>query len=183
MPAYALAPKPSPHIARLVDPRSASWRLPMVDAMRWKQKHLEARDALLHAIGADTLPTWMAHLLFSRWTLKHSGRLKMLTFLWGNGVGRDMCLLILAPLVKPKRDFDCKQILDSLQSRKYDATWYYYSCMWRIHLYLDGRVKEELNDYTRLQIANYHWQQHIDRHGYQTLKQQTEFFLDFGVDA
>jgi translation initiation factor RLI1 len=97
----------------------------------------------------------MMQLLPSRCTLNHIGRLKLCTFLHGNGIGDANIRKILAALIKPRRDKDVDGILVSLDPRTYDSKWHYFSVAKQIRLYLNGTVAKKLNDYTRLKIADY----------------------------
>jgi hypothetical protein len=92
----------------------------------------------------------MMQLLQSRYTLNHMGRLKLCTFLHGNGIGDSKIRKILAPLIKPGRDKDVDGILVLLNSSTYDSMWHYFSVAKQIRLYLNGNVAEKLNDYTPL---------------------------------
>jgi hypothetical protein len=62
----------------------------------------------------------MMQLLQSRYKLNHMGRLKLCTFLHGNGIGDANICKILAPLIRPGRDKDVDGILASLNSGTYD---------------------------------------------------------------
>jgi hypothetical protein len=125
-------------------------------------------------------------LLQSRYTLNHMGRLKLCTFLHGNGIGDANIRKILAPLIKRGRDKDVDGILASLNSGTYDRKWYYFSVANQIRLYpnLNGTVAEKLNDYTRLKIADYEYGRYLERVGYRFKAKGTieNFYADYGVE-
>jgi hypothetical protein len=126
----------------------------------------------------------MMQLLQSRYTLNHMGRLKLCTFLHGNGIGDANTRKILAPLIKRGRDKDVDGILVSLNSGTYDSKWHYFSVANQIRLYLNGNVAEKLNDYTRLKIADYEYGRYLERVGYRFKPKGTieKFYADYGVE-
>jgi hypothetical protein len=87
-------------------------------------------------------------LLHSRHTLNHSGRLPLVTFLWGNRIDAATIHLILRPLVKIESRKDIKGIVDSLVSGKYDKQWWYFLTGYQINLKLNDEVQDTVNDYT-----------------------------------
>jgi hypothetical protein len=92
-------------------------------------------------------------LLHSRHTLNHDGRIWLIRFLWGKRIDPPTIRLVLLPLVKVQSEKDIDGILGSLACSTYDNRWWYFSTRYQINLFLNGRVKDPLNDYTRWKIA------------------------------
>jgi len=127
----------------------------------------DAPLALLKAIGGLLRWPHLERAIFStKFTLDHLGRLRLCTFLWGNGVGEPMMLLILAPLVKADAMHDVRNIMKSLKARTYESQWYYFDMRWRLFLYLDGRIKSKwTQDYgVADRIHVYQWERFMNAH-------------------
>jgi len=166
-----------------VDPASRSWIAPGLQAAKWLEDKRYALQQVLSALGEQNLPDLMTHVLQSRWTLNHAGRLTLCTFLWGNGIDPDHIRDVLAPLIKRGREKDVEGILASLKSGSYDSKWFFFSTRYQIRLKLNGEVAEKLNDYSRWKIANYAWEMHMHKFGYgSTLAFQKRFFAEYGID-
>jgi len=123
-------------LARLVSaPRVASRQVNVTQQMR------DAPLALMNAIGhSDSWAPTERALFNTGHTLNHIGRLRLATFLWGNGVGEAMMLLLMTPLVKVDAAQDVRNIIKDLQSGKKDHKWFYFDTHARLFLYLDGAI-------------------------------------------
>eukprot|EP00962_Isochrysis_galbana_P023434 scaffold7085_cov120-Isochrysis_galbana.AAC.3 len=171
------------HLVGLVDPASRSWIAPGLQAAAWIAENRYALQQVLSVLPEEDWPDQMTQVLQSRWTLNHRGRLALCTFLWGNGIDPDNIRKVLAPLIKRGREKDVEGILASLKSGSYDSKWFFFSTRYQIRLKLNGEVAEKLNDYTRLQIANYAWEMHMHKFGYgSTLAFQKRFYAEYGID-
>jgi hypothetical protein len=72
-----------------------------------------------------------------------------------------------------------------LNSGTYDHKWHFFSVANQIRLYLNGTVAEkQLNDYTRLKIADYEYGRYLERVGYRFKPKGTieKFYADYGVE-
>jgi hypothetical protein len=154
-------PAVHPLLVGLVDPRTPSRPL----------HSDELKQALCNVTSVlpdEEVPDKWWFLLHSRQTLTHSGRLHLNIFLWGNGIDPAATRLILQPLVKVQSQKDIEGILGSLASGTYDTRWWYFSTRYQINLFLNGEVKDPLNDYTRWKMAMYEFEVHMHKHGYPT---------------
>src|SRR6056297_1602674 len=161
--------QPHSMIADLVDRTSRSWLAHGAQGAQWAASLRQVYSEVVLVLDrtsmyGPSIPDKMRLLLESRWTLKHWGRMELIRFLWGNGIDPVRIRKILTPLTKRESLSDVEGILASLASGKYDSAWYYFSTRYQINLYLDGSVKDSLNDYTRHhKIADYVWEQRLDR--------------------
>jgi hypothetical protein len=174
----------SPLLIGLVDPNACTWILPVNGARVWLKEHRYAVFQVLSVLPCNQIPEQMMQLLQSRYTLNHMGRLKLCTFLHGNGIGDANIRKKLAPLNKPGRDKDVDGILVSLNSGMYDSKWYFFSVANQIRIYHNGTVAEKLNDNTRLKIADYEYGRYLERVGYHFKPKGTieKFYADYGVE-
>lgn len=185
-----LPPPPRPpnsSITPFIDPKSMSWRFnprnDWISQARWYEDHRDARTALLKALGGAGIPQLEWDLIHSTRTLRMRGRMRLICFLWGNGVDQDMIRRILDPLVKRESVKDVDGIVAAAVSGKYDTKWWYYDVKHALNLRLDGTVQDALTDRTRVQFATYEWDRQRQRRlnagrGYPTLAEQQRFFRD-----
>lgn len=183
-----MAPADQPPVPRLlvglVDPGARTWIAPGIGHAAWVVECRSALSQVVSVLPAEDWPDQMALLVQSRWTLNHRARLMLCTFLWGNGIDPGNIRKILSPLVKRGREQDVDGILASLKSGSYDSKWHFFSVRYKIKLKLNGDVAEKLNDYTRLQIANYEWERLMHKSGYATPPKGEcqRHFASYGVD-
>jgi hypothetical protein len=113
-------PAVHPLLVGLVDPRTASRPL-------YNDELKQALCNVVSVLPYEETPDKEWLLLHSRHTLNHSGRLHLARFLWGNGIDPATISLVLLPLVKVQSEKDIKGVIDSIASRKYDNSWWYFS--------------------------------------------------------
>jgi hypothetical protein len=168
----------------LVDPNARTWILPVNGTRVWLEEHRYAVFQILSILPCNQISEQMMQLLQSRYTLHHTGRLRLCTFLHGKGIGDANIRKIFAPLIKRGREADVDKILASLNSGTYDHQWHYFSVANQIRLYLKGTVTEQLNNYTRLKIADYKYDHLQERVGYRFKPKGTieKFYADYGVE-
>jgi hypothetical protein len=124
-----------PLLVGLVDPRTPSRPL-------YNDELKQALRNVVSVLPYEETPDKEWFLLHSRHTLNHWGRLHLAHFLWGNGINPATIGLVLLPFVKVQSEKDIKGAIDSIASRKYDNSWWYFSVRYQINLLLNDHVKD-----------------------------------------
>jgi hypothetical protein len=164
-----------------VDPREPS----QIQRMNDEDKRTMRQVLELLGHNKHKICTSMMHLLHSRFMIKHTGRLQLVKFLAGNGIGDTEIRMILRYRVKWHRRPDVDGILHSMKNPAWN--WTYWSTRYQLWLYNNGHVSSKLTDYTRLQIADYHWEKNLNQSiktykPWPKLHEKIEFYSDFGLD-
>jgi hypothetical protein len=172
-------PAVHPLLKGLVDPRTASRAL-------YNDELKQALRNVTSVLRYEEVPDKEWFLLHSRHALNHWGRLHLAQFLWGNGIDPATISLVLLPLVKVQSEKDIKGVIDSIASRKYDNSWWYFSVRYQINLLLNDHVKDPLNDYTRWKIALYEYDRLLNTCGpggrrWPTRTDKERFFAEYGM--
>jgi hypothetical protein len=106
----------------LVDPMTLS-KIGSLHNAEYKQALHNVTSVLPHAAVLDLECLLLLH---SRNTLKNHGRLRLVTFLWGNGIDPVTIRAVVTPLVKINRIAAINQILGTLKSGAKDNFWFYF---------------------------------------------------------
>jgi hypothetical protein len=117
----------------------------------------------------------MAQLFFRGTTLSCGERLRLLTFLVGDGYEEGAIRTVLAPRLRTaKSAHHAETVLKDLASARYDRRWFYFNVTQQDFLYLDGTPHGEPRGsqlFTRRVNA---WDKHSAKRT-ASLKEQAEF--------
>ena len=124
----------------------------------------------------ENWPEPMVKLFFGSRTLSYAERLRLLTFLVGNGYPVDAVCTVLAKRMRTSASaMHANNVLKDIASGRYDHKWYYFNVNQQDYLYLNNRPYGEPSGnqiFTRRMNA---WDRHCWTHPhYPTLKQQQE---------
>ena len=108
---------------------------PVVD-----KRAFAAAAARMHSfLPMDNWPEQMVKLYQGRETLSCVERLRMLTFLVGNGYPVDAIITVLAPRLRTAASaMHANSLLKDLASGRYDHRWFYFNVIEQDNLYLNG---------------------------------------------
>jgi|EP00966_Prymnesium_polylepis_P336974 hypothetical protein len=104
-----------------------------------KRAFAEAATRMNAFLPMDNWPEPMVKLYQRGDTLSCVERLRMLTFLVGNGYPQDAILTVIAPRLRTGASaMHANNVLKDLASGRYDHRWYYFDVNEQDWLYLDG---------------------------------------------